>query len=127
VNLLDTNTVIYFLSESTEDGVLTTIQEAIGDRPPTLSIITEVELLCWNPDDPSLLKPYYAFVGLSTVLPFDQSVKEATIQIRRDYRIKLGDAIIAATARVHQLALVTRNERDFDRIPDLTLLNPFRT
>lgn len=126
MTLLDTNTVIYFLSDSTEASVLTAIEEMIGDRSPMLSIITEVELLCWNPNDPSLLEPYRAFVGLSTVLAFDESVKEVTIQIRRDYRIKLGDAIIAATAQVHQLTLVTRNERDFHRIPDLALLNPFQ-
>ena len=37
----------------------------------------------------------------------------------------LGDAIIAATALVHGLKLVTRNVDDFEHITGLELLNPF--
>jgi predicted nucleic acid-binding protein len=37
----------------------------------------------------------------------------------------LEDAMIAATARVHQLVVVTRNERDFKRL-DIRILNPFK-
>jgi len=35
------------------------------------------------------------------------------------------DALLAATARVHELVLVTRNIRDF-RSLDVRLLNPWR-
>ena len=37
----------------------------------------------------------------------------------------LGDALIAATARVHGFSLVTGNVRDFRWIEDLTLIDPF--
>jgi predicted nucleic acid-binding protein len=37
----------------------------------------------------------------------------------------LGDAIIAATALVHGLTLVTRNVDDFKHIAGLELENPF--
>ena len=46
MTLLDTNSVTYFLSDSTDNEVISSIEEAIGDRPPMLSVITEVELLC---------------------------------------------------------------------------------
>lgn len=36
------------------------------------------------------------------------------------------DAMIAATAIVHKLAVVTRNVRDFERFP-VRILNPFET
>ena len=36
------------------------------------------------------------------------------------------DAMIAATARVHDLIVATRNERDFKRL-DVRILNPFKT
>lgn len=48
-----------------------------------------------------------------------------TILIRRQYKIKLPDAIIAATALVHNLILVTRNTSDFKNIPELQLINPW--
>jgi hypothetical protein len=38
-------------------------------------------------------------------------------------KIKLGDAIIAATALVHQLKLVTRNIRDFNGIENLEIVD----
>jgi predicted nucleic acid-binding protein len=37
----------------------------------------------------------------------------------------LGDALVAATALVYDLTLVTRNVADFDWVPNLSLLNPF--
>jgi len=36
----------------------------------------------------------------------------------------MEDAMIAATARVHDLVIATRNERDFKRL-DVRVLNPF--
>ncbi|TDB61346.1 PIN domain-containing protein [Arundinibacter roseus] len=48
-----------------------------------------------------------------------------TIEIRRKHKIKLPDAIIAATALVHHLTLVTNNVSDFARIENLLVVNPF--
>lgn len=39
--------------------------------------------------------------------------------------MSLGDALIGATALVHDLTLVTRNIHDFGWIDGLLLLNPF--
>ncbi len=50
-----------------------------------------------------------------TVVEVDDSVASQTVTIRRTSRLKLPDAIILATARVHGLLLVTRNHRDFPR------------
>ena len=39
--------------------------------------------------------------------------------------MKLGDAIIAATALEYGVPLVTRNEGDFKHITGLQVINPF--
>jgi predicted nucleic acid-binding protein len=49
------------------------------------------------------------------LLEVDEAVSQETILIRQRSRLKLPDAIILATARVHGLLLVTRNHRDFPR------------
>jgi hypothetical protein len=49
------------------------------------------------------------------LLEVDEAVSQETVLIRQRTRLKLPDAIILATARVHGLLLVTRNARDFSR------------
>ena len=47
------------------------------------------------------------------LLEVDEAVSEEAVLIRRRTRLKLPDAIILATARLHGMLLVTRNNRDF--------------
>lgn len=53
------------------------------------------------------------------------SVTDKSIDIRRVYKTKLPDTIIAATALVNNLILVTRNISDFKNIDRLQLINPY--
>jgi predicted nucleic acid-binding protein len=59
------------------------------------------------------------------ILPINEAVVDKTISLRQKYRIGLGDAIIAATALVNNLVLITRNIKDFEIIDALSLVNPF--
>jgi predicted nucleic acid-binding protein len=53
-------------------------------------------------------------------------VTQQTILLRRQYKkLKLGDAIIAATALVNNLTIITRNTSDFKNITDIKVVNPF--
>ena len=45
------------------------------------------------------------------------------IEIRKIHRIKLPDAIIAATAIIYNMTVITRNVFDFKNIDGLTVLN----
>jgi len=45
------------------------------------------------------------------VILLDEQIEEATIALRRRARLKLPDAIIAATAHVQGLTLLTLDER----------------
>ena len=68
-----------------------------------------------------------ALVENTTELPLDEQVIERAVTLRQQKRMKLGDAIIAATALEYVLPLVTRNTDDFKHIAGLELRNPFAT
>ena len=56
------------------------------------------------------------------ILELDPAVAEEAILIRKKERLKLPDAVIWATARVHGLLLITLNHRDFPRWePDIRI------
>ncbi len=59
-----------------------------------------------------------------TELPVDRPVAELAGRLRRESGVRTPDALIAATAMVHDLELVTRNLRDFGRVPGLRTRGP---
>lgn len=60
----------------------------------------------------------------SQMLAMSQTIADQAVALRQLRRMGLGDAIIAATAMVHGLALVTHNTEDFRWISGLELLDP---
>jgi predicted nucleic acid-binding protein len=100
--------------------------EAIFNNDFLISVAVKIEVLGFN-DLPTKLIALEEFVNAATVIPLDEAVTKQTIELRRQYKkLKLGDAIIAATALVHQLNLVTRNIDDFKHIQGLNLINPHK-
>jgi predicted nucleic acid-binding protein len=62
------------------------------------------------------------FLERFVLLEVTKEIASETVSIRQRTRLKLPDAIILATARVHGLLLVTRNHRDFPRNePDIRI------
>lgn len=123
--LIDTNVAIYFLN-----GVLPPqslpFMRSVFDSGVNLSVITKIELLGWSfPDDLSTHSAEQ-FVEASTIYSLTDEVVSQTIALRKFHKIKLPDAIIAATAIVYGLMLISRNDKDFISIPSLSYRNPFR-
>ncbi|HRG11375.1 MAG TPA: PIN domain-containing protein, partial [Cyclobacteriaceae bacterium] len=65
------------------------------------------------------------FISDSWIFELDQPVKAMAAEIRRKHAIKLADAVIAATALVFDLKLLTRNIEDFNKIDKLEIINPW--
>jgi predicted nucleic acid-binding protein len=95
----------------------------IIDRTPNISVITVIEALSWQDPEKKYEAIVKEFVNNSNVLGLSQKVVERCVQIRRSKKIKTPDAIIAATAIVHRLTLIT-SDNDFSNIPELALINP---
>lgn len=58
-------------------------------------------------------------------IPLHEPIVQRTITLRQQSRIRLPDALIAATALHLGFPLITRNTRDFRAIKELIILNPF--
>jgi predicted nucleic acid-binding protein len=65
------------------------------------------------------------FIASSVIHSLSPIVVQNTIELCKRSRIKLPDAIIAATALTENYILVTRNIDDFKHITGLELLNPW--
>ena len=123
--LLDTNTVIYYLQGQFSSSANKFMDGVFKHHAPSISIITEIELLCWETNSKEDMHILNQFIKDAQVFELDNNIKIKTITIRRAYKIKLPDAIIAATALVHNLTLLTRNEKDFSKISNVESTNPW--
>lgn len=67
----------------------------------------------------------HSFINDASVIELEKPIKLKTADIRKVHKIMLPDAIIAATALVYDLTLISRNISDFKDINDLKLINPW--
>lgn len=121
--LIDSNVIIEFIGGSLPAEGTHWFVNTVNEGEHAFSPISQIEVLGYNAEAEDLERLRLLFSG-SLILPVDQRVVEKAIQIRRQKKVKLPDAIIAATALVHGLQLVTRNEKDFRNIPGLEVINP---
>lgn len=120
--LIDTNAVIDFLGAKLP-AKGTMFMNAILDAVPNLSIITKIELLGYPVQDEHY-QTLLNFINDSIVIALNNEIADACIEIRKASKTKLPDSIIAATALVNHLALITRNTSDFKNINGLQVINP---
>ena len=119
--IIDTNSAIDYLGDKLPETIATLIDNSVKQ----ISVISRVELLGWQNASLEHLQVLNDFINSSIVITFEEEIILKTIELRRTHTIKIPDAIIAATAIVHNATLITRNIKDFDKIPELKLLNPF--
>jgi predicted nucleic acid-binding protein len=122
--LSDTNTLIDYLSEKYPAHALEGLV-GIYETEATISVINQIEALGFNFENPEEEQKCLQFVDASVIYPLDDDVVSQAIQLRKQVRIKLPDAIVAATALVHGLQLISRNTIDFNKIPGLVVINPY--
>ena len=124
--VLDTNPLIYYIDGSAQLDIIERIESAIraGAR---FSVVTRIEILSWREHTAASRLKTAELLNQLVEVPLTQSIVDRTIELRSMVSIKLPDAIIAASALVENLPLMTRDTGAFKRIPGLVLIDPFAT
>jgi len=121
--LLDNNVVINYLDASLPITGMQFLNKII-DEEPIISIITKIETLGFNFKSWEEKNTMEFFIDNSHIININDYIVKTTITIRQNYRVKLPDAIIAATAIVYSLTLISRNSKDFKDIKGLNFIDP---
>ncbi|MCO5949238.1 type II toxin-antitoxin system VapC family toxin [Mucilaginibacter flavidus] len=120
--LIDNNVISNYFSELLSEKGMDLVSEII-DKTPNISVITEIEALSWISSDLNKEIVVKDFIQNANILPLTSSIVKQTIVIRRSKKTKTPDAIIAATAIVNDLSLIT-SDKGFDNIKGLKIIDP---
>lgn len=120
--LLDSNIIIYSAQPEYPN-----LRALIAQYAPAVSALSRLEVLGYHQLTELQRQYFEEFFQVAQLLPISQDVLDQAVTLRQQRRMSLGDAIIAGTALVHDLVLVTRNTDDFSWIAELELNNPFES
>ncbi len=119
-HLLDSNILIYAAQPGND------FLDEWLDAPGTLvSAISITQVLGYEDITSEDERLFEAMFAQLRVQPVSEVILRKAAALRRRRKIKLGDAIVAATALETASELVTRNEQDFRGIEGLHVINPF--
>lgn len=123
--LIDTNVAIHVRDR--QPVILSAVLAL--DRPPLLSVISQVELeggVYAKPESAARRRRALdALLAKLAVLPFEDEAAAAYGRIVGALgfsRRKIADRMVAATALAHGLTLITLNGKDFAGVPGLSLI-----
>lgn len=122
-SLIDTNIIIYYLNNSMPEDVKHKTSSLLM-QGFNISVITKMELLGFKEHTEESFNMTNRFLSNANIIALDDVIVDKVIQIKRDYSIKLPDAIIGVSALINNLVLITRNTEDFKKI-GIKVLNPF--
>jgi predicted nucleic acid-binding protein len=112
---LDTNIVLYLFSGDK------TIADSLNGKNVFISFITELEILGYPDLTPEQLNEAKSFINDVSLVDINSEIKKIVVELRRSYKIKLPDAIIAASAYYLNIPLFTA-DRNFSKLSELNIL-----
>ncbi|MEK7128022.1 MAG: type II toxin-antitoxin system VapC family toxin, partial [Patescibacteria group bacterium] len=87
-----------------------------------ISVISRVELFSYSEITPEESSSIEAFLGSTRTVLIDNEIAMIAAELRRKYKIKTPDSLVAATAIYTNTSLVTRNTKDFEKIKELKVI-----
>ena len=120
--LVDSNIIIYHLNQS---SIATDFLRA-NYKQIAISQITFIEVLSFdfNNEVEKDIRELLLTFKILEILDVTSEIANQAIKNRKIKKIKIPDNIIASTAMVYNLILVTRNVRDFNKL-NVKVFNPF--
>lgn len=112
---VDTNVLIYLLDK---DEALLSI---LDHKSISISFISELELLSFRNYSFSEKKKLDELLNECIVIDINQEIKNFSVQHRLKNKLKLPDAIIAATAQYLSIPLLTADQ-DFKKVKEIDVL-----
>lgn len=108
--LLDTNFVIGL--NNLDPNILAKLQELRVDyKDCCISVITYLEVLGFSGNTEDDIQAFKELMGYFTCSQLTNDIQQQTISLRRKHKIKLPDSIILATAQVHDLKILTFDQK----------------
>jgi predicted nucleic acid-binding protein len=117
--LLDTNAIVALLDGNTAINRLIIRADWVG-----VSIISVLEYMSFSNlsiDDLDLLNTFLKRIDVAGLEMNNFTLLLNTSQIRITYKLKLPDAIIAATSAAHNASLITA-DRGFDKVKEIRVV-----
>lgn len=124
--VFDSNILIYHLNGKLGATAEVMLERAL-EEGAYISVITRIEILGWPGQSEDASRRAKNFLDKFSEQPLTSDITDRCIALRKQRRIKIPDAIVAATALHLGFPLVTRNTDDFKWIDGLELVNPFES
>lgn len=112
---VDTNILLYLLAGDT------TLAKILEGKQVYISFITELELLSFRNLSKKEKSNIESFLRECIIVDINQSIKNFTTDFRKEYSLKLPDAIIAGTASYLNLPILTADS-GYKKINELNTL-----
>ena len=112
---LDTNIVLYLLSGDK------TIADFLNDKTIFLSFVTELELLGYKKLSSEEQIKVENLLADTTIIDINSVIKKIVIELRKNHKIKLPDAIVAATSHYLNLPFMT-SDKGLSKLTELNIL-----
>lgn len=110
--VIDTNIILYFLKGNKKLIPLVKSTDFI------VPFVVEIELLSYHNLKEKEMDSIKTFLDGCVTYDYNQKVKLATIQIRKENKLKLPDAFVAATALALNLPILSA-DKVFKKVPRL--------